>query len=123
MEFRLLGPFEVVAGGAPIELRARAPRALLAMLALRAGEVVSADALIDGIWSGEPPASAASVLRVYVTQVRRALTEDRIVTKSPGYMLVARPGEVDARRFELLLADGRRALAGGNIRLARSLHT
>jgi predicted ATPase/DNA-binding SARP family transcriptional activator len=121
VEFRVLGPMEVLTGGRPIELSARRPRTLLAALLLRAGEVVPADALVETVWGGAAPASSASVLRMYVTQVRRALGDGRVVTKPPGYLLVVEEGELDSERFERLFVDGRKALADGNPRLARSL--
>jgi predicted ATPase/DNA-binding SARP family transcriptional activator len=121
MEFRVLGPLEVVEAGAPIQLTARRQRALLAALLLRAGEGVSADALIEAVWSGSPPASAASILRLYLSQLRRSLPPGRLVRRQPGYALVVEPGELDAARFEELLAEARHALAEGNPRLARSL--
>jgi predicted ATPase/DNA-binding SARP family transcriptional activator len=112
---------EVLADGRPVELSARRPRTLLAALLLRAGQVVPAETLVEAIWGGAAPASAGSVLRMYVTQVRRALGNGRVVTRPPGYLLVTEEGELDADRFEALFADGRRALADGNPRLARSL--
>ena len=120
VEFQVLGPLDVLVAGVPIELSAPRPRALLAALLLRAGKVVPADVLAEAVWSGAPPASAASVLRMYVTQVRRALGDGRVVTRSPGYLLVVEEGELDSDRFERLLADGRRALRNGNPRLARN---
>jgi predicted ATPase/DNA-binding SARP family transcriptional activator len=123
VEFRVLGPLEVVVDGAPVELTARQPRALLVALLLRANEVVAADTLADALWNDSPPASAASVLRVYVSQLRRALGDDRIVTRQPGYLLVVREGELDAARFESLAADARAALEDGGPRLARALFT
>ena len=121
MEIRLLGPFEVVVDGAPIELSARRPRAVLAALVLRAGKPVSVDTLTEAVWDGGAPASSGSVLRLYIAQVRRALPPGRLVTKAPGYQLDLEDGELDAARFELLFADGRQALEGGNVRLARTL--
>jgi predicted ATPase/DNA-binding SARP family transcriptional activator len=121
MEFRVLGPMEVLADGRPVDLSARRPRTLLAALLLRAGQVVPADALVEAIWGGAAPASAGSVLRMYVTQVRRALGDGRVVTTSPGYSLVVEEGELDSVEFERLFAEGRKALADGNPRLARSL--
>lgn len=121
MEIRLLGPFEVVVDGAPIELSARRPRAVLAALVLRAGKPVSVDTLTEAVWDGDAPASSGSVLRLYIAQVRRALPPGRLVTKAPGYQLDLEDGELDAARFELLFADGRQALEGGNVRLARTL--
>ncbi len=122
MEFRVLGPLEVIDRGTPVTLTARRQRALLAVLLLRAGEALSSEALIDALWGNDPPGSASSVLRMYASQVRRCLPPGRLVTRQPGYMLVVDPGELDADNFERLLADGRRARAAGNPRLARSLH-
>ena len=118
----MLGPLEVAIDGTPVELTARRPRALLAALLLRANEVVAVDALADALWNGQPPASAASVLRVYVSQLRRALGDERIVTKHPGYMLVVDDGELDAVQFESLVTDARAALDDGSARLARTLY-
>ncbi len=121
MEVRVLGQFEVVVDGAPIELSAQRPRAALAALVLRAGRPTSVDALTEAVWNGNAPASAASVLRLYITQIRRALPPGRLVTSPPGYRLELEEGELDAARFELLLADGRQALSENNARLARVL--
>jgi predicted ATPase/DNA-binding SARP family transcriptional activator len=121
MDFLVLGPLELVVGGASVRLTARRQRALLAALLLRAGRVVAADALIEAVWGDDPPDSAASILRLYVSNVRRCLPPDRLVTRSPGYLLRVEEGELDAERFEALFADGRRTLAQGSPRLARSL--
>ncbi len=120
VEIRLLGPFEIVDDGTVAALP-RLPRTMLAALVLRANQVVPADTLVEAIWDGEAPDTAASVLRSYVTAARRALPEARLLTHPSGYQLVVEPGEVDAGRFEHLLADGRRALADGHARLARAL--
>jgi predicted ATPase/DNA-binding SARP family transcriptional activator len=121
MDFLVLGPLELVVAGAPVRLTARRQRALLAALLLRAGTVVATDALIEALWGDDPPDSAASVLRLYVSNVRRCLPPGRLVTRSPGYVLLVEEGELDAERFEALFADGRRILAEGSPRLARSL--
>ena len=118
----MLGPLEVVVDGETIDLTARRPRALLVALLLRPNEVVPVDALTDALWSGHPPASVASVLRVYVSQLRRAIGNERIVTKHPGYALVVEDGELDATRFESLLADARAAHDRGGARRARTLY-
>ena len=121
MEFRVLGPLVVIDRGTPVRLSARRQRALVAALLLRRGEALSRDALIDAIWGNDAPGSAASVLRLYVSQIRRVLPPERLVTGRSGYALLVEPGELDAERFEELLADGRRARAEGNARLARAL--
>ena len=112
MEFRLLGPLEVLDDdGAPVTLGGRRPRALLAQLLLHPNEVVSTDRLIDRIWGETPPASAANALQVHVHALRGALGADRILTRPPGYLLRVEEGELDAQRFEQLVAahDPRRA--------------
>ena len=119
MEFRILGELEVIGEDGPIELKAAKQRALLGILLLRANEVVSADSLIDRLWSERPPASAPKLVQVYVSQLRRALGDGRIVTRAPGYVLTVEPDELDSARFERLLAEGRAALAEGNATRAR----
>ena len=121
MEFRVLGPLLVIDRGTPVGLTARRQRALLAALLLRRGQPLSRDELIDAVWGGDPPASAANVLRLYVSRIRGALPPGRLVTRPQGYALLVEPGELDAERFEELLVDGRRVRAEGNARLARAL--
>ena len=84
MEFRVLGPLEVVDRGTPVKLTAPLHRSLLAALLLRRGEALSAELLIEALWGSRPPESAPSLLRLYISQVRRALPEDRLVTRRPG---------------------------------------
>src|SRR5439155_15922180 len=107
MEFRVLGPLEVVAAGSTFVPSAPKVRALLAILLLHANELVSADRLIEELWSGEPPASAAKVLQTYISQLRAALGAERIVTRSPGYVLRVDEDELDLARFERLRAAGK----------------
>jgi predicted ATPase/DNA-binding SARP family transcriptional activator len=121
MEFLVLGPLDLVVAGAPVSLTAPRQRALLAALLLRAGTVVAVDALIEALWDSDPPDSAASVLRLYVSNIRRCLPPGRLETRNSGYVLLVEEGELDAERFEALFADGKRALAEGSPRLARSL--
>jgi DNA-binding SARP family transcriptional activator len=118
-EFRLLGPVEAVVEGAPVQLAAAKPRALLALLLLQRNHVVSTERLIDELWADEPPARATKTLQVYVSQLRKALGPDRLVTRPPGYLLRVEPGELDLERFEQLLADGRKHLADGDATGAR----
>jgi YVTN family beta-propeller protein len=90
-------------------------RALLALLLVHAGEVVSRDRLIEELWAGEPPPSGPQSLDAYLSRLRRAFREvgagDVLVTRAPGYVLQVE--ETDARRFEALAAEGREALAAG----------
>jgi predicted ATPase/DNA-binding SARP family transcriptional activator len=121
VEFRVLGPLEVIVDAASVSITPRRQRAVLAALLLRGGEVLSRDELIEALWENDPPASASSLLRLYVSQVRRRLPPGRLVTRGAGYALTLDPGQLDAERFEGLFADARRARVGGNPRLARSL--
>src|SRR5262245_6714803 len=103
MEFRLLGPLEVVGeDDCSFGIEARKPRALLALLLLNANEIVPADRLIDELWDGPAPASAAKLVQTYVSQLRRELGHHRIVTKRPGYLISVLPDELDVERFERL---------------------
>ena len=83
------------------------PRALLAILLLRAGEPVSRDRLIEDLWDGRPPATAAKVLQTYVSQLRKALGNQVIVTRPAGYELVVEPDGLDLHRFERLVSEAR----------------
>ena len=114
MEFRVLGPFEVVdeeLGVVP--LGAAKERALLALLVLHADEVVSSERMIDELWGERPPESAANVLHTYISHLRRTLEPGRrrgvdglIVTRPPGYLLRLEPGQLDLHRFEELVHGG-----------------
>ena len=100
MEFRILGPLEVIADGAQIPLGGAKQRALLALLLLQANRVVSRDRLIDELWETDPPETARTALQVHVSQLRKVLGRDRIVTQAPGYLVRVEPGELDLDRFE-----------------------
>jgi DNA-binding SARP family transcriptional activator/ABC-type transport system substrate-binding protein/outer membrane protein assembly factor BamB len=114
MEFRLLGPVEARRDDRPIALGGAKPRALLALLLLHANEVVSRDRLIDALWSDRAPGAAEHSLDVQVSRLRKALTPDELlVRRSGGYVLEVEPEQIDARRFERLLQEGRRANAAG----------
>ena len=107
MEFRILGPLEAIEGGCPVELGGPKQRALLALLVLSANRVVSSDALIEALWEEQPPEKAQKALHVLVSQLRKALGGERIVTRAPGYLLLVEEGELDLERFEALVAAGR----------------
>ena len=106
MEFRILGAVEVVDGNRPLPLGGARQRALLALLLTRANEVVSVDALIDGLWGPSPPKAAANTVQYYVSQLRKTLGPDRILTRSPGYAVRVESGELDLECFEHLVATG-----------------
>jgi DNA-binding SARP family transcriptional activator/ABC-type branched-subunit amino acid transport system substrate-binding protein/DNA-binding beta-propeller fold protein YncE len=116
MDYRILGPLELIDGTAPIALPGARQRALLALLLIHRNEVVSAERLIDAMWGETPPPSAPKALQNAVLQVRRALNDGTgtLRTEHGGYLLNVAPGELDADRFEALAADGRAALAAGD---------
>ncbi|MEV4807072.1 BTAD domain-containing putative transcriptional regulator [Nonomuraea sp. NPDC049421] len=122
MRFQILGPTTAWrADGEPVELGGPRVRALLTLLALDAGRIVTAGHLVDGMYGARPPEGVANALQSQVSRLRRALGRDRVEFHPAGYRLVADPEDVDARRFELLIRDGRQALAGGDPERAAAL--
>jgi DNA-binding SARP family transcriptional activator len=125
MDFRLLGPLEVVSeGDQPLALGGVKQRSLLAVLLLHANELVSSDRLIDQLWGASPPATAAKTVQVYVSRLRKALGEGRLATHGHGYLLRTEPEELDLARFERLADEARRAApesAAGKLREALAL--
>ncbi len=117
--FRILGPLEVVDHERPVRLGGPKQRALLAILLLGRGEVVSSDRVIDQLWGERPPATAAKTLQGYVSHLRKALGNEVLLTRGGGYLLQTAPDQVDAERFEMIVADARRALAAGDASHAR----
>ena len=110
MEFRILGPLEVVEQGRALPLGGARQRTLLALLLTRANEVVSADRLIHELWRAEPPRTAANALQYHVSQLRKALApSEAIVTQEPGYVIRVGPDELDLLRFEALVEEARQA--------------
>src|SRR3954452_10481530 len=109
MEFRILGPLEVVEDGRPITLDRHRMRALLAFLLLRANEPVYADRLIDEVWGPDPPKTAGASLQNYVSRLRKAIGTEAIVSQPPGYVLRIDPERFDLARFERLTAEARGA--------------
>ena len=121
MHFGILGPLQVIGDdGRELALGGRMPRAVLALLLLRANEVVSSDQLVEALWPGAPPASGARGLHVHVSRLRRALAAghsdpdgERLVTTAGGYVLRVGPEELDVQRCERLIGEGRSLLAAG----------
>src|SRR2546429_201797 len=118
LEFRLVGPVEAVVGGRPVALPAAKPRALLAVLLLDRNRVVSVGRLVEDLWGDEPPETATKALQGYVSQLRKALGADRLLTKPPGYSLRVEDGELDLDRFEALAREGRELLGSGESKAA-----
>ena len=120
MEFRALGDLQVVEDGQALALGPHQQRAVLALLVLSAGEVVSSDRLIEALWGERPTASAAKTVQVYISRLRKTLNGAQaatsasgglIVTVDHGYVLRVDPEQVDVRVFERLLDRGRDAFA------------
>jgi DNA-binding SARP family transcriptional activator/class 3 adenylate cyclase len=119
MDFLILGPLEARIDGRELPLGGTKQRALLALLLLHRNEVVSTDRLIDGLWGEQPPATAAKVVQVYVSRLRRLLGpagqgRGRLVTRPPGYLLQLDPDELDLDRCERLVEEAGRAMAAGD---------
>jgi DNA-binding SARP family transcriptional activator len=124
VEFLILGPLEVRDGDRLVPLGGARQRAVLALLLTHANEVVSRDWLIDELWGERPPESAVNVLQTYVSHLRKALSAELLVTRTPGYMLQVERDELDLYRFEDLAteADGAEpAVAATKLRAALEL--
>ena len=106
-EFRILGPLEVSVGGEPLPLTGQKQRALLALLLLEANRVVSTDRLVDALWGDQPPRTAATSLQNFISQLRKALGPETLVTKPPGYLLRIESEELDLERFRRLVDEAR----------------
>jgi len=109
MDFRILGPLEVCDGERFVPLRRRKHRALLALLLLRAGEPISTEVLVEELWGSNPPRTAREALHNYVSQLRRELGAEVLQTRDQAYVLAVEPEQVDALRFQRLVAEARAA--------------
>src|SRR5918992_4086055 len=111
--FRILGPLEVEGGG---PLGGPQQRTLLRRLLLSANRVVSVDRLVDAVWGGAAPERAREALQVYVSHLRKAIPDGsaRIRWDQGGYRIAVEEDELDALRFERLVAQGRDQRAAGD---------
>jgi YVTN family beta-propeller protein len=127
MHFRILGPLEVEDGPQSLRLAGHQQRALLALLLLRANEVVPVDDIIEDLWGADPPASATKSVHALISKLRRRLEGDAaantnggtvdngvLFTRPHGYVLTVADGELDLHRFQSLMEEGRGALAAGH---------
>ena len=112
LEIRLLGPFEVVAGGRQVDVTGTKRQALLALLALHRGRVLGVDELVGSLWGEELPAAPRNAIQHHVARLRAALGAETIVASADGYALPE--ARVDALRFEDLLGEARAALREGD---------
>src|SRR6476469_2339907 len=110
LEFRLLGPLEVVGDGGPVRLGGPRQRATLAILLLSANRVVPVERLADELYAGRPPVTAVTQVQRQVSELRRALgAPGALETRAPGYVLRVEDGQLDLARFERLAAEAERA--------------
>ena len=121
LEFRILGPLEVLADGRPVPLGGPKQRAALAILLLSANRVVSIERFADDLYAGEPPVTAVTQVQRQVSELRKVIGADAIETRSPGYVLHADPGTLDLDRFESLTGEAAQALERGDAAPAAEL--
>ena len=125
MEFRILGPLEVVEGGRALTLGGSRQRALLVLLLTRANEVVSTGRLIDELWGRKRPSRPRTrSSTTFPSSARRSLPAEAIVTQEPGYVIRVGPDELDLLRFERLVEEAQQAtpeLAARRLREALDL--
>jgi YVTN family beta-propeller protein len=126
MEIKLLGAIEAQADGIALPLGGPRQRAVLADLALNAGQLVPITRLIDDLWAERPPASAKHTLETYVSRLRHVLNASGVagpslVTRPGGYLLYAAPEYIDACQFRDLTARGSGALGHGDAAAAMTL--
>lgn len=120
MEYRILGPLEVLRDGHHLNLGGPRQRAVLAALLVAGGRAVSVDALTEQVWGAHVPPKPLISLRSYLTNLRRVLGEDAVQRSQVGYHLDTRGDVVDAEEFARLVDAGRRALEAGDNAAARS---
>ena len=121
MEFRILGPLEVVEDGNPVALGTLKERLVLGVLLLHVNEFVSRDRLIDDLWGEAPPPTARKAVNVYLSKLRKTLGragDDPIATADGGYRLHVEPDAVDASRVQRLVTSAREHVAQGELETA-----
>jgi len=108
MQFRILGPLQVLAQGRPIDTGAPKQRALLAFLLIHRNQILSADRILEEVWAGDPPPGGARTLQVHISKLRKALAQGGasgpgpLRTQDAGYVLEVEPDDLDASLFEHL---------------------
>jgi YVTN family beta-propeller protein len=121
MEYRLLGPLEVLDGsGQKLPLAGARQQSVLAALLLRAGQTVAVERLVDQLWE-EPPLTAARTVQAYVSRLRKELRAGAIESRPGGYALLLNGDHLDLHAFEQAAEDGRAALASGDCERAAQL--
>ncbi len=116
VDFRILGPLEVLVDGRPMAMPGGKPRAALAVLLINRNRVVPSPAIADAVWDGDPPPTATAILQVYISTLRRTLralgidTKAVVATQAPGYRLLIADDCVDHGRFARGVAAGHEML-------------
>src|SRR6266498_5703611 len=110
VDFRILGSLEALDGQRAIPLGGGRQRAVLAILLIHRGAVVSVDRIVDLLWGERAPDTAAKTVQVYVSRLRKALGEGLLLTRGGGYALEVGADDLDVDRFERLARQGREAL-------------
>src|SRR4051812_14057467 len=113
MEFRLLGPMEVLDGDTPVALGGLKQRALLARLLVSPNRTVAVERLVEDVWGDAAPDSAAKMVQVFVSQLRKQLPDGLLVPRPPGSLVQIDPEALDAVRFDRLRRTGHAALEAG----------
>jgi class 3 adenylate cyclase len=113
MDFRLLGPLEVREGDREVKLRGGKQRALLALLLINANRTLAIDWIVDELWGDEVPETAQKMVQIYVSQLRKMLPPEMLLTRPPGYALMLEHGRLDLHRFETGVTEARAALDEG----------
>jgi DNA-binding SARP family transcriptional activator len=114
MEFRLLGPMQALDGDTPVALGGLKQRALLARLLVSPNRTVAVDRLVDDVWGEAGPDSAAKMVQVFVSQLRKVLPAGMLVTRPPGYLVEVDQEAIDIGRFDRLRRTGHAALEAGD---------
>jgi DNA-binding NarL/FixJ family response regulator/DNA-binding SARP family transcriptional activator len=124
VEFRILGPLEVVDEGEPVPLGRLKERLVLAVLLLHANELVSRERLIEELWGESPPPTARKAVNVYVSQLRKALSQDGldpIASADGGYRFEVDANGLDAAQVQQLLATARERTGAGDLEASGEL--
>lgn len=116
LEYRVLGPLEVLSDSEAVEVAAPKQRSLLALLLIHANKALTQDRILDDLWGESPPGGGTKTLQVHVANLRKLLEPDRerrrspevLVTRGRGYSLQVDPGALDAARFEQSVGEARR---------------
>jgi DNA-binding SARP family transcriptional activator len=122
LEFRILGPLEVVGDNGSVPLGGPKQRATLALLLLDANRVVSVERLADDLYSGAAPVTAVTQVQRQISELRKVLAPSTIETRPPGYAIRIAPEQLDLKRFEHRVDDAARRLDRGEAGAAAELY-